>query len=154
MLLKDRILAQRLEPGFLSPMVNVLSNQLTVGRDNHSMLSQKGKLYEIYMYNLKYTLSDFHLILIGKKPRKQHLFLGQRTSSSPRREVCLRRCLLWWDRSLPPRHLGHRIPVSTFLLLLKNIHGILLDMDTRLECMEPAGYQAWTEVPLLGHPQQ
>ena len=27
-------------------------------------------------------------------------------------------------------------------------------MDTRLGCMEPAGYQAWTEVPLLGHPQQ
>ena len=41
----------------------------------------KRKNYEIYMYNLKYTLSDFHLNLTGKKPRKQHLFLGQRTFS-------------------------------------------------------------------------
>ena len=153
-LLRDRILPQSLEPRFVSPMANVLSNQLTVGRDNNSVLSQKGKLYEINMYNLIYTLSDFHLNLIAKKPRKQHLFLGQRTSSSPRREVCILCCLLWWDQRLPPRHLGHTIPVSTFLLLLKNIHGMLLDMDTRPRCMEPVGFQACTEVPLLGHPQQ
>lgn len=42
-----------------------------------------------YMYKIKCTLCDFHLNWIGKKPGKQHLFLGQRTPSSPWQEVCV-----------------------------------------------------------------
>ena len=73
-------------------------------------------------------LSEFHLNLIGKKPRNQHLFLGDRQASSPCQEA-----------GPPPlgssdtartrqrhhqSHLeGHRVPVSVLVVLLKNDAG-------------------------------
>ena len=73
-------------------------------------------------------LSEFHLNLIGKKPGKQYLFLGDRQASSP-----------WQEAGPPPltlsekattrqhhhqSHLeGHREPVSVLLVLIKNDAG-------------------------------
>lgn len=84
---------------------------------------------------------------------KQHFYLRESEMSLPWKEMGPVLTCLWEGLQMAPLwHLrGHRVPVRTLAVLLRNYSGSLLDVDTEPQCMNVILEQARPEL-LLGQP--